>query len=128
MSASIERLSIAEITNEYLNAWKEKNTDAIAELIHPEVHFKGPMTEFEGKDQFLAACQRMFPMLREFRVRSIAALENQVIAIYDFVCIEPIGVCRTAELITFDEDLIRDVELFFDARPFEKFAQAKRSN
>jgi len=126
MSTSVARLSTTEIANEYLNVWKEKNTDAIAALIHPEVHFKGPMAEFEGKDQFLAACHRMFPMLREFRVRSTAASENQVVAIYDFVCIEPIGVCRTAELITFDDDLIRGVELFFDARPFEKIAQAKK--
>jgi hypothetical protein len=38
---------------------------------------------------------------------------------YDFVCRDPIGVCRTAELVRFQDGLIRDIELFFDARPFE---------
>ena len=44
---------------------------------------------------------------------------------YDFVCVEPIGVCRTSELITVKEGFIGDVELFFDARPVEKFAGMK---
>ena len=38
---------------------------------------------------------------------------------YDFLCSAPIGNCRTAELVTLEDGLIRDVELFYDARPFE---------
>jgi hypothetical protein len=33
---------------------------------------------------------------------------------------EPIAICRTAVLMTFKHDLIGRIEIFFDARPFEK--------
>ena len=42
---------------------------------------------------------------------------------YDFVCEPPIGVCRTAELITFEDGLVKTIELFYDARPFEQLIQ-----
>jgi hypothetical protein len=39
---------------------------------------------------------------------------------YDVDLGEPTGMCRTAVLMTFDNGLITCIELFFDARPFEK--------
>ncbi len=36
-----------------------------------------------------------------------------------------IGVCRTAELVRFQDGLIRDIELFFDARPFEAMQRSQ---
>jgi hypothetical protein len=36
-------------------------------------------------------------------------------------------VWRTADLMTFEGKLIRSVELFFDARPFEKFLNRSKS-
>jgi hypothetical protein len=39
---------------------------------------------------------------------------------YDMDFGEPIGVCRTAALLTFRDGLIARNELFFDARPFAK--------
>jgi hypothetical protein len=39
---------------------------------------------------------------------------------YDVDFGEPIGICRTAELMTFEGSLIMRIELFYDARPFER--------
>jgi hypothetical protein len=33
---------------------------------------------------------------------------------------EPVGICRTAVLMTFKDDLIVLIELFYDARPFAR--------
>jgi hypothetical protein len=41
-----------------------------------------------------------------------------------FVCRPPIGVSSTAEMVRFQDGLIRDTELFFDARPFEAMQKA----
>ncbi|KJV58176.1 hypothetical protein RFEPED_0551 [Rickettsia felis str. Pedreira] len=38
----------------------------------------------------------------------------------DFDCPEPIGIFRGASLLSFNENLISRIELFYDARPFEK--------
>ena len=43
---------------------------------------------------------------------------------YDFVCIDPIGLCRTAERVRIIDGLVHDIELFFDARPFEAMQRA----
>ncbi len=114
-----------ETGESYLAAWKNKDIDAIASFLDPDVHFKGPMTEVDGAGAVLAGAQRMLPMLRDLQIRSKFASGNQAIFTYDFICQEPIGVCRTAELMTFENDRIKSIELFFDARPFEKLAKSR---
>jgi len=110
----------------YLNAWDNKDLEGIAKHLHPEVHFLGPMTETRGKERFLQSAQRMFGLLKALKVRSKFASENQAAFTYDFICAEPIGVCRTAEVMTFKDGLISGIELFFDARPFEKLMQSQK--
>jgi hypothetical protein len=39
---------------------------------------------------------------------------------YDVDFGEPIGICRSAVMMTFNDGLITRIELFYDARPFEK--------
>ncbi len=109
----------------YLDAWSRKDLDGIAIHLHPEVHFKGPMQELNGRDAVLAASKRIFPLLERLEVRARFVSGNRAMFAYDFVCREPIGVCRTAELIRFEDGLIRDIELFFDARPFEAMQRAQ---
>ena len=108
----------------YLAAWKDKDLKRIAAHIHPKVQFKGPMTELSGSESFLSSCEMILPMLKDLKVRSKFASENQAIFTYDFVCQEPIGVCRTAELLTFEDEQIKSIELFFDALPFEKLKRS----
>jgi ketosteroid isomerase-like protein len=107
-----------KIAEAYLAAWQRKDLAGIGEHVHANVRFKGPMVETTGKEAFLAAAQRIFPPLESLVVRHTSAAEGRVVAIYDFNCVAPIGVCRTAELITFQDGLISGVELFYDARPF----------
>ncbi len=110
----------------YLKAWNNKDVEGIAECLHPDVHFIGPMAQTTGKESVLQAARRMFGLLKTVEVRSEFASGGQAIFAYDFVCAGPIGVCRTAELMTFKDGLIARIELFFDARPFEKLMQSQR--
>jgi hypothetical protein len=108
----------------YLKAWDNKDLAEISGYLHPEVRFLGPMADVTGKEPVLASAQRMFPLMQNLNVRSIFSSGEQVMAAYDFICAQPVGNCRTAELITFKDGLISQIELFFDARPFEKLTQA----
>jgi len=112
----------AEIAQEYLEAWKRKDADGIARHLHPEVNLKSPVGDLKGREPFLVMCRKIFPMLDDVVVRATLANETQAAMIYDFVLKDPIGVTRTANLMTFEGNLIRSVELFFDARSFEKSA------
>lgn len=113
------------IGDEYLAAWKAKDIEGIARHIHPDIHFTSPMAETDGRETFLASSGRMFAILKDLVVRSRFASQEQAIYTYDFICSDPIGTCRTAELMTFQEGKIKSVELFFDARPFEKLARLR---
>ena len=117
--------SIEPSCTDYLNAWSRKDLDGIAVHLHPEVHFKGPMQELNGRDAVLASSKRIFPPLERLNVRAQFVSGERAVFAYDFVCREPIGVCRTAELVHFQDGLIRDIELFFDARPFEAMQRAR---
>jgi len=110
----------------YLKAWDSKDLEGIAKYLHPEVHFIGPMTEMTGKEKVLQSAKRLFGLLETLEVRSKFASGDHAIFTYDFVCADPIGVCRTAELMTFKDGLISRIELFFDARPFEKLMQSSQ--
>jgi hypothetical protein len=82
------------------------------------------MQELNGRDAVLASTKRIFPLLEKLNVRAQFISGDQAMFAYDFVCHEPIGLCRTAELVRFQDNLIRETEVFFDARPFEAMQKA----
>jgi SnoaL-like domain len=115
-------LHTAEIAEDYLAAWKRKDVDAIARILHPDVHLKSPLADVTGRESFVMMVRKIFLELEDVIVRARFASEAEAMIVYDFVLKQPIGVTRTANLMTFEGGLIRSVELFFDARPFEKSA------
>jgi hypothetical protein len=114
--------STLDLATAYLAAWQRKDVAAIAKHLDPQVHFTGPMMDVTGRDAVIASAERILPLLLEFNVRSTLVSHDRAMFAYDFVCHQPIGTCRTAELVTFEEGLIKTIELFYDARPFEKTA------
>jgi len=119
MSTSIETRCAS-----YLDAWSRKDLAGVAAHLHSNVHFKGPMQELNGKDAVLASTQRIFPLLERLDVRAQFFSGERAMFAYDFVCQPPIGLCRTSEMVRFEDGLIRETELFFDARPFEAMQRA----
>ena len=115
----------AKTTEAYLKAWQKKDTAEIARYVHPQVEFVGPMAQTKGKEAFLGGAQRVLPLMKELKIDTRFFSGDQALFTYDFNCVEPIGVCRTAELITVTDGLVARVELFFDARPFEKMMQQR---
>jgi len=108
----------------YLDAWSRKDIDAIAALVHPQVRFKAPMQELEGRDAYVNATRRVLPLLIRIDVRGQFVSGDHAVLIYNFVCLPPIDISRTAEMVRFQDGLIRETELFFDARPFEAVQKA----
>jgi ketosteroid isomerase-like protein len=117
--------SIDSSCADYLDAWSRKDLDGIAAHLHPEVHFKGPMQEVDGRSAVLDGSKRILSLLERLEVRARFVSGDRAMFAYDFVCRAPIGVCRTAELVRFQDGLIRDIELFYDARPFAAMQQAR---
>lgn len=102
----------------YYKAMNDKDPDGIAATLHPQVQLVGPLTVLAGKEPVLEAVRRYMSFVREIRIQTRFSSENQVMLTYHADFGEPIGICRTAVQMTFADDLIERIELFFDARPF----------
>ena len=102
----------------YYKAMNDKDSDGVASTLHPQVQLVGPLASLTGKEHVLEAAKRYMSFVREITVRTRFSSEKQVILTYDANFAEPIGICRTAVQMTFRDELIERIELFFDARPF----------
>jgi hypothetical protein len=65
----------------------------------------------------MASFTALFPGLRDVAVRHLSVDGDHAVAIYNFVCVDPVGSLRIAELLGFRDGLIHSIEMFFDPRP-----------
>lgn len=107
----------------YYQAMGEKNTSEMAKYLDPKVHFVGPLADIKGKEAVLDGVKMLLPFFEKLTIRAIFGSNDQVMMAYDLKCAVPIGTFRVAALLTFKNNLITQIELFFDARPFDKMPQ-----
>jgi ketosteroid isomerase-like protein len=104
----------------YYQAMNGKDLAGMARNLHPDVRFISPLADLNGKQAVLDAAKRLLTLLKSVGVQAKFGSESQAMLTYDLDFAEPIGICRTAALMTFKDGLIARIELFFDARPFGK--------
>jgi hypothetical protein len=98
-----DNLSLAE---SYYNAMLAKDFDKMAGYLQTDVHFLGPLSEMNGKDNVVAAAKTFCRMLQDIRIRSRFATGDQIMFAYDIVVPAPIGKFRAAVLMEFIEQRI----------------------
>lgn len=104
----------------YYKALSEKKIDDLEKYLHPEVQFIGPLAESNGKEALLEATKRFAAFFKTLKIRSKFGSESQAMIVYEVDFPLPIGSLRSAALMTFQQELVTKIELFYDARPFEK--------
>ncbi|MDB6081062.1 MAG: hypothetical protein JWO53_334 [Chlamydiia bacterium] len=104
----------------YYQAMGSQDLTTMEKCLHPEVQFIGPMAEMKGKEAVLEAAKRFCSMITKVTIRAQFGSNDQAMLAYDMDCPAPIGIFRAATLMTFKDSLIVRLELFYDARPFEK--------
>lgn len=109
-----------EIARAYYTAMGEKNTAALAQYLHPEVQFSTPFGKSAGRETVLGAVQGFVSMFNRLTIRTVFGSENQALVVYDVEFPAPIGQCPSTALLTVNDNLITKIELFYDARPFER--------
>ena len=110
----------ADIATAYYTAIGEKNVEAVAKYIHPDIRFIAPLGREIGKEAFLEAARKFTALFKSLTIRSSIGSKDQAMVVYDLECPAPIGTFSTAAHMTFREGLIAKIELFFDARPFQQ--------
>jgi len=104
----------------YYKAMNNKDAAGVARHLHSRVQFIGPMANLAGKEAVLEAAKRFMSLLKEIKIRAKFSSEDRAMLTCDADFGEPIGICRTAVLMKFQDGLIARIELFYDARPFER--------
>jgi hypothetical protein len=112
-------MTTQSVVEAYLDGWRRKDSADIEILLGETVSFKGPMLVTEGREAFMIAVNAVLPIIKDIVLHDVFVDGSHAVAIYDSICIDLIGVCRTAELISVKNDLIDSSEIFLDARPFE---------
>ena len=112
-----DNLSLAE---SYYNAMLAKDFDKMANYLHNNVQFIGPLAEMQGKEQIVTAAKNFSGILQDIQIRSRFAAGDQIMLAYDMVVPAPIGKFRAAVLMEFTDRLISKIELFYDASPFQE--------
>lgn len=104
-----------EIVENYYKAMNNKDLESIAQVLHSEVEFIGPLAQMRGKEPFLKAVGAYFSVFDSLTIRAFFESRDQVMLAYDYHCPPPIETYRTAALINVKEGLITRFELFYDA-------------
>lgn len=114
---SHSNLSIAKA---YYSAMAKKNIAEMEKYLHPDVEILSPLGKMSGKAVILAGVERLFTIFVTLTIHAKFDSDDQVMLACDYEFSAPIGIVPTAILISFKDDLIIKIQLFYDARPFEK--------
>ena len=113
-------MNVLEIGEAYLNALNAKDVAKITSLADEGIHFKMPFAEAYKRDGFLMAVRRMLANLKELRILSKFSSGNQAMFLYETQFNQPVGTVKAASLMTIENDKILEMEVIFDARPFDR--------
>jgi hypothetical protein len=104
----------------FCTAFKEKSIEAMAKCLHPDLEFIAPLQKLQGKEAYVEAAKEFASFFKTLTIRAILGEKDQAVVVYDVEYPTPIEKIPTVALMTFHENLITRIELFYDARPFEK--------
>jgi hypothetical protein len=103
----------------YCRAAETKEASHVAPYLHPDLRFSGPLAKNEGKETYLKKLDEFLSLCKKISIRAKCYGPNQLMLVYEVEFSETL-VCPTAAYVTFKDDLVSTIELFFDARPFVK--------
>jgi len=103
----------------YIESCGRKEFDAVAPLLAPDVHFRGPARVIEGAGPYLAVLRQLGTIWAGSTVRKTFADGADVCVVYDFISDTPAGAVPAVEWVRVDDGKIRSIELFYDRVAFE---------
>ncbi len=121
------RSDLKSLATQYIEFVGNKNYDAVADILAPDVSFKGPFMASNSAQDFIAALRRMAPIWKGNVLRAAFADDERACVIYDFVSNTEAGSIPSVELLTFRDDRISSVELFFDRMQFAPAIEALKA-
>jgi ketosteroid isomerase-like protein len=116
--AAAQASAPADVVRQFHAAIGRGDISAARSLLADDLHFRGPIDEFHRSDDYLAALGKLSAIVKGMDNLRIVADGEHVAAFYDLVTNTPAGASPTAELHTVRGGKIRQIQVYFDARPF----------
>lgn len=107
------------IVEAYYTAMGKKNLVDMAQYLHPNVQLISPFATITGKEAVLNSAKQFLHVFESLTIRAKCGSENQVMFAIDVNYPAPIGLLRTAVLVTIQDNLIASTELFHDTKIFD---------
>lgn len=113
MSKNVEAVAVG-----YYLALSAKDMKGVEKHIHPDIEFIAPLARVTGKKAMLEGVQNFMSFFNQLTIRAKFCTGDQAMIVYEVDCPKPVGNLPSAALIEVKEGLIRKLELFYDASPF----------
>jgi ketosteroid isomerase-like protein len=107
----------AEVVERYQRAFGSGDVQTARSLIADDLHFVGPIEEFENADDYMSSVGKLAQIVTGTDVKKVLADENDVVTICDLHTNRPAGTSNVAEWATVKGGKIVEMRVFFDARP-----------
>jgi ketosteroid isomerase-like protein len=108
----------AEVVEQYQRAFGRGDVQTARSLLADELHFKGPIEEFNSADEYMQSVAKLAQIVTGTDVKKVFADGDDVVTIYDLHTNTPAGTTNVAEWATVKNGKISEMRVFFDARPF----------
>jgi hypothetical protein len=110
-----------DLAKAFYSTFEGRNIEAMAEYLHPDIQFITPLRKLQGKEAYVEAAKEFASFFETMTLRTAFGEKDQVVVVYDVKYPKLVDeMIPTAALLAFHENLISRIELFYDARPFEK--------
>ena len=96
----------------------DHNFDAMEEYIDNEIELFGPFGKTTGKVDVIAGAKMFASVVSDIKIFEKFSADNKVMLAYEAIFNNNLGSARAAALITFNNDKIVKIELFYDPKPF----------
>lgn len=107
-----------DIATAYYRGVGKKDVKSVENLLHPDVQIVSPLSTVNGKTPVLESIKAFSDSLKSLAIRSKFESGDQAVIVYDIEHPSPVGLNRTASLLTINNGLITKIELFYDSAPF----------
>src|SRR5262245_17014560 len=108
----------AEVVEQYQRAFGSGDLETARSLLADDLHFKGPLEEFDSADAFMQSVARLAQIITGTELKKVIADGNDVVTIYELRTSTPAATSDVAEWATVKNGKIAEIRVFFDARPF----------
>lgn len=111
--------NLLNIAESYYKAMGRKDESTMATYLHDDVKFIGPLVELQGKENVLNGAKGFFAMYSDIDIQEKFVADNNVMLVYNLITPAPVGgSIRVAVLVRFTDNLISEIEVFFDTKRF----------